>query len=81
MSDDTRGAVDVAGYNVDEALVTDKSNEQPTTASDNQEQLVGAARNFDKVFQAANGPYELIPTIHELDLLLDARDARQEGRL
>lgn len=74
MNDDTKSAADVAAYNVDKALFKNKD-------FDDKEELRGIARNFDKVYEAANKPFELIPTIHELDLLLDARDAREEGRL
>jgi len=74
MNDDTKSAADVAGYNVNKALTKDKD-------FDDKAERRGIARNFDKVYEAANKPYELIPTIHELDLLLDARDAREEACL
>ena len=78
MNDDTKSAADVAGYNGKEALSKHKDFE---TTDNDVKQIKGIARNLDKVYEAANKPYELIPTIHELDLLLDARDARSEGRI
>jgi len=78
MSDDTKSAADVAGYNRNKAL---SENKDYDTTDNDVKQIKGIARNLDKVYEAANKPYELIPTIHELDLILDARDARSEGLL
>jgi len=78
MKNDTREGVAGVSDKPSERILDKKDFDE---ADDDVEQIKGIARNLDKVYEAANKPYELIPTIHELDLLLNARDARSEGRI